>query len=107
MPAYFRPRTLDEALAIRAERPVAVLSGGTDIYPAKAARAGWGDMRHPDVLDISAIEGLRGIVDTATPIRFGALATWTDLVRADLPAAFAGYRAAAREVGGMQIQNRG
>jgi N-methylhydantoinase B len=107
MPAYYRPRTLDEALAIRAERPVTVLAGGTDVYPAKAARAGWGDMRHPDVLDITAVESLRGISETATHIRFGALTTWTDLVRADLSPAFDGYRAAAREVGGMQVQNRG
>jgi N-methylhydantoinase B len=107
MPAYFRPSTLSEALAIRADRPVVVLAGGTDIYPAKAARAGWGDMRHPDVLDISAVADLRGIGETATHICFGALTTWTELIRAELPPAFAGYQAAAREVGGMQVQNRG
>ena len=42
-----------------------VLAGGTDVYPAKAARAGWGDMRHADVLDISAVPGLRGIAEEA------------------------------------------
>jgi N-methylhydantoinase B len=107
MPAYYRPRTLDAALEIRADGPVTILAGGTDVYPAKAARAGWGDMTHPDVLDISAIEALRGIRETARDIRFGALTTWTDLIRAELPAAFDGYKAAAREVGGSQIQNRG
>src|SRR5688572_11609346 len=66
MPAYFRPKTLDEALKVRTDRPVAILAGGTDIYPAKAARTGWGDMDHADVLDISAIEDLRGIGETAT-----------------------------------------
>jgi N-methylhydantoinase B len=107
MPAYFRPSILDEALAIRAARPVTVLAGGTDVYPAKATRAGWGDMRRPDVLDISAVAGLRGMSETDTHVRLGALTTWTDLIRADLPPAFDGYRAAAREVGGMQVQNRG
>ncbi len=107
MAAYYRPRTLREALDIRAGGPVAVLAGGTDLYPARTARAGWGDMRHPDVLDISAIDSLRGIAVTEKHVRFGALATWTDLVRAMLPPAFAGYQAAAREVGGLQIQNRG
>jgi xanthine dehydrogenase small subunit len=107
MPVYFRPRTLDAALEIRADRPVTILAGGTDLYPAKAARTAWGDMNHADVLDISAIEALRGIRRTATHIRFGALTTWTDLIRAELPAAFDGYKAAAREVGGKQIQNRG
>ena len=107
MPAYYRPRTLDAALEICADGPVTILAGGTDVYPAKAARVGWGDMQHADVLDISAIEALRGIHETATHIRFGALTTWTDLIRAELPAAFDGYKAAAREVGGRQIQNRG
>jgi N-methylhydantoinase B len=107
MPAYFRPNSLTEALAIRAESPVTVLAGGTDIYPAKAARAGWGDMRHSDLLDISPIRELRGISETSEHIRFGALTTWTELRRASLPAAFAGYQAAAREVGGLQVQNRG
>lgn len=106
-PAYFRPETLEEALRIRAGRPVLVLAGGTDVVPARTARAGWGDMRHPDVLDISGIQDLRGIGETATHLRFGALATWTMMRRAALPAAFAGYQAAARHVGGAQIQNRG
>jgi N-methylhydantoinase B len=107
MAAYFRPTTLREALAIRADRPVTVLAGGTDVYPAKTARAGWGDMRQPDILDISAIPGLRGIAVEGAHIRFGALATWTDLRRAGLPPAFAGYQAASREIGGAQVQNRG
>ena len=107
MPAYFRPGTLHEALEICAARPVTILAGGTDIYPAKAARVGWGDMRHPDVLDISAIKDLRGISEEEGKLRFGALTTWTDLRRAELPAAFAGYQAAARDVGGAQVQNRG
>jgi len=107
MPAYFRPRELGEALEIRAGGETVVLAGGTDVYPAKTARAGWGDMRHPDVLDISAVEALRGIRETEANFRFGALTTWTDLRRAALPPAFAGYQAAAREIGGPQVQNRG
>jgi N-methylhydantoinase B len=63
MVAYYRPQTLAEALALRASRDLTVLAGGTDIYPAKAARAGWGDMRHGDVLDIGGLSGLRAIVE--------------------------------------------
>lgn len=107
MPAYFRPGTLKEALQICAAHPVTILAGGTDVYPAKAARVGWGDMRHSDVLDISAINGLRGISEEQGKLRFGALTTWTDLIHAVLPPAFAGYQAAARDVGGVQVQNRG
>jgi N-methylhydantoinase B len=107
MAAYHRPATLKEALAVRAERTVTVLAGGTDVYPARAARVGWGDMRQPDVLDISAVPNLRGIAEEAGGWRIGALTTWTDIVRADLPAQFDGLKLAAREVGGAQIQNRG
>jgi N-methylhydantoinase B len=107
MVAYFRPATLEEALAIRAEADVMVLAGGTDVYPAKAARAGWGDMGHKDILDITRLQGLRGITEAPQHWRIGALTTWTDLIRADLPALFDGYKLAAREVGGVQIQNRG
>jgi CO/xanthine dehydrogenase FAD-binding subunit len=60
-----------------------------------------------DILDISVIKGLRGISEEGDKLRFGALTTWSDLRRAALPPAFDGYRAAAREVGGAQVQNRG
>jgi N-methylhydantoinase B len=107
MVVYYRPDTLAEALALRAKADLTVLSGGTDVYPAKAARAGWGDMAHTDVLDISAVAGLKGIVEQAACWRLGALTTWTDLIEADLPPLFAGYQRAAREIGGVQIQNCG
>lgn len=107
MAAYCRPATLAEALDIRADRQVTVLAGGTDVYPARTARVGWGDMRQSDILDVTAIEELKGISQTDSHIRFGALVTWTEMRRAALPAAFDGYKAAASEVGGAQIQNRG
>ncbi len=107
MIGYHRPATLAEALAIRAAHDVQVLAGGTDVYPAFATRRAWGDPAHRDVLDISALNELRGISQTDDHWRLGALMTWTDLIRADLPPLFDGYRMAARQVGGVQIQNRG
>jgi xanthine dehydrogenase small subunit len=107
MATYYRPTTLEDALAIRAGEEVTVLAGGTDVYPARVARVGWGDMRQGGILDITAVPGLRGIIEDAAQWRIGALTTWTDLVRADLPALFGGLKLAAREVGGVQIQNRG
>ncbi len=104
---YCRPSTLTEALFIRAARDVQVLAGGTDVYPAFATMRAWGDPAHRDVLDISAIGTLRGISVEPERWRLGALTTWTDLIRADLSPLFDGYRTAAREVGGVQIQNRG
>lgn len=107
MTAYLRPRTLDEALAIRAARDVAVIAGGTDIYPAHSARRAWGEPTHKDVLDITAIPGLRDIEATAEGWRIGCLVTWAALRAAPLPPIFDGLKAAAKEVGGVQVQNRG
>jgi xanthine dehydrogenase small subunit len=107
MTRYFRPSTLAEALDIRAAQEVTILAGGTDIYPAKTARAGWGDFHHPDILDISIVEDLERIDVGADSVRFGALVTWSALVEARLPALFDGYKRAALQVGGMQVQNRG
>jgi N-methylhydantoinase B len=107
MAAYFRPSSLAEALAIRARQPVTVLAGGTDVYPARANRVGWGDMRRDDILDISAIAELKSIAEEPGRLRFGALTTWDQMRHATLPPALAGYRKAARDIGGAQVQNRG
>jgi N-methylhydantoinase B len=107
MTAYLRPCSLEEAIAIRTSRDVAVIAGGTDIYPAHAARRAWGDPTHKDLLDITAIPGLSEIAENAEGWRIGCLVTWTALRAAPLPAQFAGLKAAAREVGGVQVQNRG
>jgi CO/xanthine dehydrogenase FAD-binding subunit len=40
-------------------------------------------------------------------LRFGAATTWSEIARAELPPAFDALKAAAREVGALQIQNRG
>ena len=82
------------------QTPVAVLAGGTDFYPALL------DKPAPErVLDITRIAGLRGIDITENGWRIGAASTWTDVVQASLPPAFDALKAAAREVGSIQIQN--
>jgi CO/xanthine dehydrogenase FAD-binding subunit len=40
-------------------------------------------------------------------VRIGAATTWSDIARADLPPAFDALKTAARDVGAIQIQNRG
>jgi xanthine dehydrogenase small subunit len=107
MTRYFRPATLAEALEIRAAQDVTILAGGTDIFPARAARAGWGDFSTPDVLDISIVEDLERIDDLIGSVRFGAMVTWSALAEARLPPQFDGIKRAARAVGGPQVQNRG
>ncbi len=99
---YARPTTVDAALSLLAENRWTVLAGGTDFYPGLRDRA-----VNEAVLDISAVEGLRGIRrDDDDGWRIGALTTWSDVITADLPPAFDALKLAAREVGSVQIQNR-
>ena len=107
MSAYHRPRTLAEALAIRAETGALPLAGGTDIHALRTARAAWGDPWRPEILDLSAVRDLDGIAETAEGWRIGARTTWTMIAETPLPPLFDGLRTAAREVGGRQVQNRG
>ena len=51
--------------------------------------------------------GLRGVADDGDSWRIPALTTWTDLAEAALPPELDGLRAAARTIGGRQIQNAG
>src|SRR6186713_2014147 len=99
---FERPQTIAEAARLLASGPWAVLAGGTDLYPAHVGRK----VAAP-LLDITAISGLRGIRRDDRGWAIGATTTWTDVVRADLPPLFAALKAAAREVGGVQIQNAG
>lgn len=99
---YFRPSTLDAALKALATEPLQIAAGCTDLFPATEHKALQGD-----ILDITGIAALRGIRRTDTGMRIGATTTWSDLARANLPPAFLGLQLAAREVGALQIQNRG
>jgi CO/xanthine dehydrogenase FAD-binding subunit len=99
---FERPGSIGEAARLLAAGPWAVLAGGTDLYPAHVGRP----LALP-VLDLGAITGLRGIVRDARGWVLGATTTWTDVIRADLPPLFDALKAAAREVGGVQIQNMG
>ncbi|MDY0882797.1 FAD binding domain-containing protein [Dongia soli] len=99
---YFRPTNLQEALAALSENSWSVLAGGTDFYPARLGKA-----LDENVLDISAIIGQEKISYTDGQWRLSLQATWSDLMADNrLPARFEGLKHAAREVGGVQIQNR-
>jgi CO/xanthine dehydrogenase FAD-binding subunit len=98
---FYRPETLQEALALKSDG-VRILAGGTDIYPALRDAP----VDFP-VLDTTAITALRHISRDGQYWSFGANSTWTDILRAELPPAFDGLKLAAREVGSIQIQNRG
>ena len=100
MGSYLRPSDLSEALSALSRGGLAVIAGGTDFYPARVDRA-----VPEDVLDISGLSELRRIKIMPRYVRIGAGVTWSDLIRADLPRSFDGLKLAAREIGGIQIQN--
>ena len=102
MGEFSRPTRLDDALRNMERGPWRILAGGTDFYPAQGDRP-----ILENLLDLTAIPELRGISKTESEWRFGGLTTWTDVIRAPLPAAFDGLKDAAREVGSIQIQNSG
>lgn len=99
---YFRPRTLHEAVDNLAAHGGQILSGGTDFYPALGERT----ISSP-VVDVSGVSELRGISMEPDHVRIGGLTTWTDVLQTPLPRCFDALKAAAREVGSVQIQNRG
>ncbi len=102
MGVYLRPQELEQALDALRTGGLSIVAGGTDFYPARV-----GQPLDDDILDISAIGGLRAIEDRGDHWRLGARTTWTDVATADLPPCFDGLKLAAREVGGVQIQNAG
>lgn len=116
---FFRPTTLDEALAIKAERPGAMpILGGTDVM----VELNFDRHRPEALLDLTAVEGLTSIgpspsdVDADDPawdgadfppaIAIGAGVTWTRIIE-ELGACTPGLAIASRTVGSPQIRNRG
>jgi CO/xanthine dehydrogenase FAD-binding subunit len=99
---FAQPTRLEEALDLAARTRPLVLAGGTDLMVGASADLGPGP-----VLDISRVAELKGIAITDESIVIGGGTTWSELVAADLPHGFDGLKAAALEVGSIQIQNRG
>jgi CO/xanthine dehydrogenase FAD-binding subunit len=100
-----QPKSLGDALKmLRDEGPLTPLAGCTDLYVA----LNFGTLRDTRFLDIWRLEDLRTIRAARGVLAIGALTTFTELVRSPivrkrLPM----LAAAAREIGGVQIQNRG
>ncbi len=100
-----RPRTVREALTmLEDEGPLTPMAGCTDLFVS----LNFGTLTERRFVDLWPLEALRRIEVRDGRLWIGALATYTDiisspLVRRRLPMLVA----AAREIGGMQIQNRG
>jgi CO/xanthine dehydrogenase FAD-binding subunit len=99
------PRSLGDAVKmLRDEGPLVPLAGCTDLYVA----LNFGTLRPMRFLNLWNLDALRGIDLRRTMLRIGALATYTDIIKsAAIRRRLPMLAAAAREVGGVQIQNRG
>ncbi len=100
--SYIKPKTLDEAISWLSGGEARILSGGTDFYPALGDR-----VVRDAIVDVSGLRELRGISTDKDCFRIGGLTTWSEIIRTPLPRCFDSLKAAACEVGSVQIQNRG
>jgi CO/xanthine dehydrogenase FAD-binding subunit len=100
---FLQPRSLQDALAAKAERPEAVaIAGGTDVMVELNF-----DRRRPEVvLDLSRVGELAAWDRQDGRLRVGAGVTYTRAI-AELAGDLPGLAIAARTVGSPQIRNRG
>ena len=97
----FLPRSLEEALELKAEHPDAVpVAGGTDLWVA----VNFGRTRPPGLLDLSRVGELKLWRADDARVRLGAGVTFARIER-EL-AEFRPLAEAARSVGSPQIRNR-
>jgi len=98
---FLRPTTLYDATRALAAGGQ-VLAGGTDFFPALGSCPANGT-----IIDVSRISELRGIRVAPDHVRIGGATTWSEIASAPLPRCLNALRSAAREVGAVQVQNRG
>jgi CO/xanthine dehydrogenase FAD-binding subunit len=100
-----RPRSVREALTmLRDDGPLVPLAGATDLYVA----LNFGTLAATRFLDLWSLEPLRRIETRGDILSLGALVTYTGLTRSRLvKQRLPMLIEAARQVGGVQIQNRG
>src|SRR6202795_1757376 len=98
------PRSLEEALRLRAELPdVLPIQGGTDLMVDLNF-----DRRRPEaILNLNDVAELRGWSRENGSVRLGAGLTYSEAMTADLAALLPALAEASRTVGSPQIRNRG
>jgi xanthine dehydrogenase small subunit len=99
------PRSLREALAMRRdEESLMPIAGCTDVYVS----LNFGTLKETRFLNLWRLKELRGVDRRSGRLRIGALTTYTELIRSPLVTrTLPMLVAAAREIGGRQIQHRG
>jgi CO/xanthine dehydrogenase FAD-binding subunit len=98
------PRSLDEALRLRAEHPGAMpIQGGTDVMVALNF-----DRARPEVvLNLNEVAELRGWSRENGTLRLGAGLTYAEAMTGALAETLPALAEASRTVGSPQIRNRG
>src|SRR5581483_10783711 len=98
------PRSLDEALRLKAEHPDAVLlQGGTDLLVELNF-----DRRRPDlILNLAELDELRGWSREGGRLRLGSGLTYTEAMERRLAGLLPALAEASRTGGSPQIRNRG
>ena len=96
------PHSLEEALAIKAERPEAVpIQGGTDVM----VELNFDRARPPVLLNLNEVAELRGWARDNGTLRLASGVTYTEAMQLHEP--LRALAEASRTVGGPQIRNRG
>jgi CO/xanthine dehydrogenase FAD-binding subunit len=98
------PRTLEEALRVRADRPEAYpVQGGTDVL----VELNFDRLRPPALLNLNEVEELRGWRRENGTLVLGAALTYTEAMQPELAELLPALAEASRTVGSPQIRNRG
>jgi CO/xanthine dehydrogenase FAD-binding subunit len=98
------PRSLAEALRMKAERPDAVpIQGGTDVM----VELNFDRARPETLLNLNEVEELRGWSHENGRVWLGAGLTYAEAMEAPLSELLPALAEASRTVGGPQIRNRG
>ena len=98
------PRSLDEALGLKAERPDAVpIEGGTDVM----VELNFDRARPNTILNLNEVAELKGWSRANDTLRLGAALTYTEAMEAPLRDELPALAEASRTVGSPQIRNRG
>jgi len=98
------PRTLDEALHLKAERPDAVpIQGGTDLM----VELNFDRARPPALLNLNEVADLRGWSRENGSAWLGSGLTYAEAMQSPLAELLPALAEASRTVGGPQIRNRG
>ena len=98
------PRSLDEALDLKAQHPEALpLQGGTDVMVAM----NFDRVRPQAVLNLNEVPELRGWSRENGTVRIGSGLTYAEAMAPELAALLPALADAARTVGSPQIRNRG